>query len=155
MLIWHGVHTSSKTGENMNFHQRGSHAASHLGITRAAVFRTLAAPRQPCCAPRQSWCPPRQPCCAPRQHVARTSASTRQPCLAPRNPCLAPRHPLKTPRQPYFNLNQKAPSSSQTPLYIQMLACPFGTGFTHDSQNVFLGQNRNSLFSLHIFPTRT
>ena len=53
MPIWHEVHTFFKKSENMNFHQRGSLAASHLGITWAAMFRPLAAPRQPCCAPRQ------------------------------------------------------------------------------------------------------
>ena len=73
---------------------------------------------------------PRQPCClAPRQPLAsllRIAAAPRQPCFAPRQPCLAPRQPLKTPRQPYFNLALKATSSSLSPLFIQMLACPFG-----------------------------
>ena len=150
MPTWHGDHMIFTTSENHEFatprqpccpasrHPLGTLGAQPL----AALVRIAASPRQPCCLALGILSAATLPCtrhplgshAAHRgsltAHRGSPSASPWQPCFAPRHPRLAPRKPIKTPRQPYFSLPQKATSSSQSPLYIQMLACPFGTEFT-------------------------
>ena len=131
---------------------------------QAACLLSLLREAAPQAAPRQLWCHPRgtlpiYASCS-RAMLAQRHVFSSQPCCGPRQPLgsmlRAPRHPLgshaalHSAAMPSLHLGnpskplgshtltslRKATSSSLSPLYIQMLACPFGTGFTHASQKL-------------------